>query len=287
MHFGIAFSGGGSRGAAHIGVLKALEEEGLFPAATAGASAGSIVAGLYALGYSVSEMESIVYSLSRNGCRYIDVNYLGLLLFLPQIIKKKKPTLSGFLKGNKLHQYLCDLTQGAKFFDIKMKLVIPAVDLNSGKTIAFTNVKFPKKSPDVIWENDFSLCDVMMASSSVPGVFEPQILQNYCLVDGGVTNVMPVDLLIAAGEKKVLAIDIGEDYQMLDKPTITEVITHSFAIMSNSLKECTSTKESYLLKPALPKDAGLLTFHQMMNCMEAGYKTTKQEISAIKKALSK
>ena len=285
MQFGITFSGGGSRGAAHIGVLKALEEEGLYPASVAGASAGSIAAGLYAAGYSVNELEDIIKYLSQYGCRYVDIDYLGLLAFLPKIVRRKKPSLSGLIKGNRLHHYLCQLTHGKNIQDIKMKLVIPAVDLNSGKTIAFTNVKFPKKFPGVQWKNNIALCDAMMASSSVPAVFRPQMIENYCLVDGGVTNVMPVDLLIAGGEKKVLAVDIGEDYEMPDKDTITEVVTHSFSIMSNNLKECTSSKETYLLKPDLPKEAGLLTFQEMIRCMDAGYQSTKGQITAIRKAL--
>ncbi len=75
MGFGIALSGGGTRGAAHVGVLCALEEEGLRPTSVAGTSAGSIVAGLYALGMSGQEMKDRIYELARQGTKLIDPDY--------------------------------------------------------------------------------------------------------------------------------------------------------------------------------------------------------------------
>ncbi|NLN41811.1 MAG: phospholipase, partial [Clostridiales bacterium] len=75
MRFGLALSGGGIRGAAHIGVLMALEEEGLVPSWISGTSAGSIVAGLYAYGYSIQELVDIALDLYR---KYIDLDFFGL-----------------------------------------------------------------------------------------------------------------------------------------------------------------------------------------------------------------
>lgn len=83
MHYGLALSGGGTRGAAHVGVLKALEEAGLLPDAVAGTSAGSIAAGLYASGMQIHEMEKAVHQLAVHGNDYLDRTIPGLWNLCP------------------------------------------------------------------------------------------------------------------------------------------------------------------------------------------------------------
>lgn len=284
MEFGIALAGGGTRGAAHVGVLLALEEEGLYPRSIAGTSAGSIVAGLYASGMRGKQMSDVVRYLAKKGHCYLDLDYVGIIKLIPQLVTGKKVSLTGLLRGDKLENYLCDLTGGKKIRDSCIRTVIPSVDLNSGKTIAYTNSLLKlKKIENVVWESDILLCEAMMASSSVPAVFSPRMIDGYCLVDGGVTNVLPVELLIGAGEKNVIGVDISEDYEMPEKDTIFEVASHSFSIMSSALKQCKSSGEKLLLKPDLPKEAGLLTFEYMTECMDAGYAYTKGLVGEIRR----
>ncbi|MEY8353143.1 patatin-like phospholipase family protein [Lachnospiraceae bacterium 54-53] len=292
--YGLALAGGGTRGAAHVGVLTALEEAELLPERIAGASAGSIVAGLYAAGMEVGDMRETVRWLARHGRSYIDPDILGILLFLPQILLGKETALKGLIKGNRLQRFLCGLTDGLKLQENCCKgLLIPAVDINSGDTVAFTNL-FGDEIPiqalrqeHVKWERKGLLCDIMMASSSVPAVFQPREMNGYLLVDGGVTNNLPVDLMIAAGEKKVLAVDIGEEYEMPHDHSITEIAFHSFSIMSRELKDCRSSGEVLLLKPPMPRGAGLLTFECMEKCMENGYVYAKKMMPRIRRVLEK
>lgn len=285
MKYGLALAGGGTRGAAHVGVLRALSEENLLPSSIAGASAGSIVAGLYASGMSVEAMEGQVSYLSKNGLFFLDPDYKNIFKLLPQILLGQNISLTGFLKGDKLVTYLCELTKERTIAQACVKIVIPTVDINTGYTIAYTNYTPTHRVEKVIWENGVRLCDAMMASSSVPAVFRPRIIGNYCLVDGGVTNNLPVDLLIAAGEKNVLAVDIGVDYEMPHDDSIIEISSHSFTIMSSCLKDCMSSGELLLLKPPLRKGTGLLTFEFMCDCMEEGYQYTKKIMPRIKKTL--
>lgn len=286
MNFGLALAGGGVRGAAHVGVLKALLEENIVPSSIAGTSAGSIVAGLYAVGITIEELENIVSYLSTRGYCYMDIDYCGVLKFIPQILFKKKVSLTGLLKGERFQKYLCSLTEHKNIKDAMIPTVIPAVDINTGNTIAYTNTEKQEKLNGVVWEKDITIGHAIMASSSVPAVFRPRIHGAYCLVDGGVTNILPVDLLRATGNHIVIAVDIGEDYEMPEKDTIIQIVSHSFSIMSSNLKECTSTGEKLLLKPSLPKEAGLLTFGSAVDCMEAGYKYTKKMLPEIKKVLN-
>lgn len=289
----MALSGGGTRGAAHVGVLTALEEEGLLPERIAGTSAGSIVAGLYAYGMEISDMRELVGLLARHGRSLLDPELLCLLSFLPQIITGRRVALTGLLKGNRLLKLLCRLTEGAELSEIPGGILIPAVDLGSGNTITFTNLfkgRIPisaLKQQHVKWVEQGRLCEIMMASSSVPAIFRPRTVENWCLVDGGVTNNLPVDLFLAAGERRVIAVDIGSDYEMPENQSILEIVSHSFSLMSRELKDCRSRGEILLLRPRLPEEAGLLTFDRMKECMEAGYVYTKKQVPRIRRALGR
>ena len=139
MGYGLALAGGGTRGAAHVGVFKALVEAGLRPDAVAGASAGGIVAGLIASGMLVSQMEQAVLHLEKHGGDYLDPDYSGLLAFMPQLLAGKGVSLSGLIKGDKLLDYFFQLTGRRHMDETVLTLVIPAVDLVSGNTICFTN----------------------------------------------------------------------------------------------------------------------------------------------------
>lgn len=285
MNYGLALSGGGTRGAAHVGVLIALEEENLLPSSIAGTSAGSIVSGMYTAGVSPAEMKMIIQDFTRYGISFIDPDCINIIRLLPQLLFKKPISLTGIIKGNRLRDFFCEMTKSASLKDAKTPVVIPAVDINRGDTVAFTNIEHTRKISGVVWDREMTLCDAMIASASVPGIFMPRMLKHYCLVDGGVTNNLPVNLMISSGIQDVISVDIGVDYETPRIDNIIEVISHSFSIMSSTLKDCQSTGEILNLKPNLPKSAGLLTFDLMEQCMNAGYEYTKHMIPDIRKSL--
>ncbi len=287
MSFGIALAGGGARGAAHVGVLLALEEAGLVPHSIAGTSAGSIVAGLYATGTTPQTMKEIVEEMSENTAYFLDVDLLGILCSIPQLMAQHTFELSGFIKGKRMERYLCMLTDKKKMKDVNLRTIIPAVDINSGYTIAYTNSLENLKSLErVKWETDILVCEAMRASSAVPAVFQPKRIDGMCLVDGGVTDVLPVDLLLAAGEYNVLAVDVAENYKKPKSDNLFEISSHSLSIMSTRLKECHSHGERLLLKPDLPEESGLLTLNEMVECMDAGYEAANANMEVIKALFS-
>jgi NTE family protein len=109
MRFGLALSGGATRGVAHIGAMKALEEEGLVPSWISGTSAGSIVAALYACGVGVREMEKIALTLDK---RIYDTDYKGIIWGILQWILTWDTTWDGIVKGKYLQNLIKDLTGG-------------------------------------------------------------------------------------------------------------------------------------------------------------------------------
>lgn len=296
MEYGLALAGGGTRGAAHAGVLLALEEEKMLPSAIGGTSAGSLAAGLFACGMAPAQICEAVHELAAHGMEYLDPDIFGLLRMIAQLLAGKKTSLSGILKGKKLRDYFIYLTGGIRLEKLTTPLLIPAVDLLSGDTVCFTNLKPNGKAlsgktgaagadPQIRWVNTGQVGEIMMASSSVPGVFRPVEMAPYLLVDGGVTNNLPVDLMRAAGISRIVAVDIGSDYEMPEHDCVFEILSHSFSIMSSSLKDCRSMGECLLLRPELTKKAGLLTFEYMEDCMEAAYRYTRENAPRIRKEL--
>lgn len=283
--FGLALSGGGTRGAAHIGVLKALEEAGLRPSVIAGTSAGAVVAGLYASGMDIRSMEMAGAHLARKGTRYLDPEYGRMAGLMPRLLSGRPMALKGIFKGDRLMEYFCILT-GRKHLDEGLcPFVIPAVDLNTGYTVAFTNSHQVKQLDHVRWEWDGYLCQAMMASASVPAVFTPRIMGEYQLVDGGVTDNLPLNLLKACGVSRALAVDLGEVYEGPEKGGIPGVVSHSFSIMRQRLKECGSDEEALFLRPVLGENIGLLTFAAIPEAEAAGYEYTRKRIPKIRKYL--
>lgn len=283
MSFGIALAGGGARGAAHVGVLLALEEEGLRPHAIAGTSSGGIVAGLYATGTTPQMLKELVEEMSLHAAGYLDADLLGILRSVPQFLMTHRIDLSGFLKGNRLERFLRKKTGGKNITETSLRTIIPAVDLNSGLTIAYTNsLRGVARLERVEWKTDLPICEAMRASSAFPVVFQPKLVNGMCLVDGGVTDVLPVDLLIAAGEPNVLAVDVAEEYEMPKSQNLFEISSHSLSIMSTRLKECHSHGEKLLLRPSLPKGTGLLTLEMMTECMEAGYDAARAHMPVLR-----
>ena len=287
MGFGIALAGGGIRGAAHVGVLRALEEAGLRPGSVAGTSAGGIIAGFYAAGITPEEMSVMVREAAKNGAVLADPDIRGILSIVPSLIAHRPSACSGLLKGDRMERYFQEQTGGAAMRSLSMRTVIPAVDLDTGLTVAFTNSLFGLRAvSEVKWSTQASVSEAMRATSSLPAAFRPKRLDGMCLVDGGIADVLPVDLLLAAGEPNVLAVDVSEDYRMPQHYGLLDVASHSLAIMQTRLRQCVTHGENYLLTPDLPETNGVLNLSQMTECMEAGYRSAKRALPLIRKVFT-
>lgn len=283
MAFAIALAGGGTRGAAHVGVLAGLEEAGLIPEAVAGTSAGGIVAGLYACGLGIPRLKELVQALAQKRIRLVDPDCLGILRAVFQLLTGRPLTLQGLLKGNRLARLLEDCTGGMALREVPMRLAIPAVDIRSGDTVIYTNTLAGiRPLEQTQWRNDRTVGEAMRASAAVPAVFRPLTCRKYCLADGGIADNLPIDVLLAMGYRRILAVDITEEYEPPCRENLIEIASHSLTIMGNRLRACISTGEQYRLCPRLPEDAGLLTFDQMTACMQAGYEAVREQKAVLR-----
>jgi NTE family protein len=158
---GIAFSGGGVRGIAHLGVLKALQENGIFPDRVSGTSAGAIVGAMHCYGHSPEEIVEIIIKTKYFKFVRPAISWTGLLKM--DIVE------------DLYQQYLPE-----NFAALKIPLTVAATDLNKGKVVYFS---------------EGPLIRTILASSCIPGMFDPISIDGRYFVDGGILNNMPVEPL--------------------------------------------------------------------------------------------
>jgi len=175
---GLALGTGGARGLAHIGVIRVLEREGIAIDVVAGSSMGSLIAAAWAVGKSADDMEEIAKKIrsKRAFLKLLDPAFPG----------------SGVLRGIKVYKFLHSIVNGLTFADTLIPLKIIGSDLNTLEEVVF---------------EDGKLIDAIRASISIPGVFRPVISNGHVLIDGGITDPVPVQVLARAGVSKIIAVN--------------------------------------------------------------------------------
>ncbi len=271
---GLVLSGGGAKGAAHIGVLKVIEKNRVPIDYIVGTSIGAYVGGLYALGYSAEEIEKIMLNLPWNK-GYSDFIPRQLLSFENKELRDrynislrlgfsdgqlKYP--SGLLLGQSAGNLMKLSTDVVAKFDSFDHLAIPyravASDLTTAKAFVI---------------DKGSITKAMRASAAVPGVVEPVHIDGRLLVDGGIANNMPIDVVKAMGANIVIAVDIGSP--LLSKKDIKNTL-HVFNQLSTILTNNTTlaqkkylSTQDILIRPAID-DLSTTDFSVMGKALELG-----------------
>ena len=176
---GLALGSGAAYGFSHIGVLKVLEENDIPVDVICGSSMGAIVAALWAMGKSISDIER---AMRKFGKQFSSLSFSGL--FGP---------FRGILKARSLSRILKDMFGEATFADLKHPLKLVAFD-------------FFRRETKILQEG--SLYKVIAASCAVPGIFEPVKFKGDILLDGGILNPLPTKILLNSGAHKVIAVNI-------------------------------------------------------------------------------
>ena len=192
MKLGLALSGGGIRGAVHIGVLKAFEENDVKIDVIGGTSSGSLVAALYAMGYSPVH---IYHLFKRYGKTITNMGTGNLFNGIGGYIVNKKFNISGISDGKsieKLYNELASKKGIYKMSDMKMPIVIPTTDITDGKEYVFTN-QLPKEENGEKYITDVPVGTAVRASSSFPAIFCPYEFKEHIFLDGGTVDNIPVN----------------------------------------------------------------------------------------------
>lgn len=244
---GLALSGGGARGYAHIGVLRALHEMGIYPEAVSGTSAGSIVGSLYAGGLSPDEMEDFVSSAS--------------------LIRAIKPGLStkGLMNLSYLKTHLEKHLNFKNIEELPRKLMIAVCNLNSG---------------DLEILEEGSIGDAVMASSSIPLVFLPVVLDGNQYIDGGLLMNLPVKPLRSLCDR-VIAVNLIPKSPLppdklkgvLSAATIANRVFY-LSVMANSAPA--ERQADLVISPLELDNYHIFQFNKMKELMQIGYQATRK-----------
>lgn len=283
MKLGIALSGGGIRGIAHAGVLQALEENGIRPDIIGGTSCGSIVAAMYALGYSPYH---IFILCKRYGKIISRANAMPILSGIHNSICNKKISLSGLNNGEKIEVVSDELAKRrgiGKLQDVKMPLVIPTVDMVSGKEYVFTNNIPKEKSEEKEYIVDVNIGRAIRASSSFPAYFSPCEHNGCAFIDGGVLNNVPADEVRLQGADKVIAVKFHSD-KITENSNLMDVAMKCIDIMGCKISEKSLNTSDYVLDVYTDK-VGLLDYQKVDKCFKYGYEAVQENLTEIRKKL--
>lgn len=247
--YGLVLSGGGARGIAHIGVIAGLEKNGISPGIISGSSMGAIVGAFYAAGISPAEMLEI----ARNRKLHNLFNWTF-------------PKHGGMLSLNILRQVLNQYIPEDSFEGLQKKLYITASNLSAGKEEVFSKGE---------------LFRAVIASSSIPVIFEPQIINQQTYVDGGLFNDLPVEPLI--GEcGKIIASHVnynGPESELSSIRAIAERV-YRLAIYQHVRKNF--DKCDYIIDPPELRQHGIFEFKNIDQLFEIGFAAAESLVKQMK-----
>lgn len=255
---GLVLSGGAARGLAHVGVIKILEECGIRPDIIAGNSMGGVIGALYAKDKDIKAVEKFV----------LEFKYTKLFrLFDLKLFN------DGIFKGERIKNYLNDYLCNINFEDLKIPLSVNAININNGEEIII---------------NKGNVTDGLRATISLPGVFEPYNYHGKLLVDGMITNPLPINLL------KNHKLDMIICSSVLTKPVfsknnkIRSVLNNSYIIMCNELFKSKLKDQShdFLIEPNV-NEIEFYDFMKRKELIKLGEKACLEQIKNINKKYRK
>ncbi len=254
---GLALGSGGARGVAHLGVLKALEEDGIRPDYITGCSMGSVVGAGYSMGLTVEEMYGIVKKLKA--VQLIDPTALPI-------------TRLAVTRGNKMRNLLVSKLGDTTFDELKIPFKCVASDLYSGRLVTLSEGK---------------VATAVAASSSMPTVFPPVRTEGKLLIDGGVLCRVPTQQCKEMGADVVIAVDVLDNTKERVKKVnnIVSMVMRVFDMMdyngSEMKKQLLGTENELWLVPEM-KGLSQYAVKDADRAYEEGYLTTRARIQEIK-----
>ncbi|MEN6349087.1 MAG: patatin-like phospholipase family protein [Syntrophomonas sp.] len=281
---GLALGGGGLKGLAHIGVLEVLAGNRIPVDLISGTSAGSIIAALYASGLSPRSMEKLVLNLKSGD--YLDYNISGLLRYLIGFYMPGISThVNGIIKGDKLESLVYKLTEGKSLKDISMPLAIIACDIDTGREVIFTNQDIEVDDDSVVVIRDALLSEAVRASISIPGTFVPLCFRGMKMIDGGVKNIVPVDVQKKMGAEYIAAVNLGQETYETKVTGIVQIISRSLDILTYQTSD--TAEEFFADVEIFPRVSGvhLDEMEKAEQIIRAGRRAARDKIGEIKNEL--
>ena len=253
---GIALGGGGTKGFAHVGVIKALEAQGLQPQLIAGTSAGSVVGALYASGIDGFALQELAFGLDESRVR--DLNL--------------RSPWEGLVIGQKLQDYVNELVKNRPIEQLAKPFVAVATQGDNGARVDFARGNTGQ---------------AVRASSSFPVFFKPTQILGKTYVDGCLVSPVPVDAARKLGADIVVAVDISAQLERrVVFDGLSNVIDQSLIIMIKRLGEQELARADVVIRPKVGR-IGATDFDQKDRAILEGEKAVAQALPAIRLAVQK
>ena len=272
----LCLAGGGIKGVAHIGVLKALEEENIEIEYIGGTSSGSIVSSLYAAGFSADE----IYYIFKKYCKKIKyANLKNILKLIYGLIIERKIIIDGLNSGKEIEKLINKESNKKGVYnisDIKKPLVIPSVNMNTGEVICFTScLRRGEYSDKIKFVNDAPIGKVVRASCSYPVVFSPCEYKDMELLDGGIRENVPWKELELLGAKNIVNVIFESDKNDNCCENLIEVAGRSIDLLCRELSNY-EMQDSYKILKIKTEKTGLLDISKLENLYYLGYKQARE-----------
>lgn len=282
---GLSLSGGGIKAAAHIGALKAFEEEKIKFDCVSGASSGSIIATMYALGYSSDEMWKLFKKYYKK-IKYVE--WKQVIKMILGLIFTRRLVIDGLNSGKvieKIINEICKKSYVENINEIKMPLMISMVDLQKGTVyIASSQEKRKVLQDNTKYISDIPIATAVRASCSFPVVFSPCKFDGLQLIDGGTRENLPWKGLKEYGADEVygIAFDTILEKNQCCKNMI-EVAARAMELQGRELANYEKEGIDHLITICLNKVA-LLDSNQIDVLYKMGYEETKKQLNLLKKS---
>ncbi|TMI34915.1 MAG: patatin-like phospholipase family protein [Betaproteobacteria bacterium] len=249
----LALGGGAARGFAHVGVIKALEAQGIVPDIIVGTSAGSVVAALYAGGANGFELQKLALSMEDGSVSD---------WVLPD---------RGFIRGEALQNFVNKALVNRPMNALPRKLAVVATELQTGEMT-------------VLRSGDVGLA--VRASSSVPGVFQPVRIGGREFVDGGLVSPVPAKVARDMGADLVIAVDISSKPKNAKVSSMIDVLLQTFTIMSTTVAQYQLGQADVVIRPDVGSIGGT-DFQSKHLAILEGEKAAAEKMEQIRAALAK
>ena len=251
----LVLGGGAARGFAHVGVIKALEAQGIFPDIVVGTSAGSLVGALYAGGNNGFALQKLAMEMDEAA-----ISDWAVPLFSES---------SGVIKGEGVQLYVNRAVNNQPIEKLKITFGAVATDLHTGQAILFRRGNTGA---------------AVRASSAVPGVFQPVRIGSKQYVDGGLVSPVPVSFARKMGADFVIAVNISVQPEAQPASGTLEVLLQTFAIMGQSLNQYELRDADIVIRPELATMKGN-DFQQRNVAIMAGERAAMAQMGEIKQRL--
>lgn len=241
---GLALGGGAVLGAAHVGVLKALQEADIKIDYIAGTSIGAFVASFFAFDKTLQEIQDIASEME-----WMDISGVSLSRY-------------ALLSNRKLGELIKEHIGNKNLEDSNIPVAMIATNIATGKKVVL------KKG---------AVSDAAMASTSIPGIFQPVKINGELLVDGGIVENVPINTVKEMGADYVIGVDLNAKHSYKEPENIVDVMVNSFHFMLMAASKLQTEEADLLISPDL-SEFNRSNMDQINDLIEQGYQEAKKAL---------